>query len=193
MGERSMSAALDVLKRAKLAGVTLAADGDQLRLKAPKEPPPELIEELRAHKAELLALLAAPANDAFSAWVSPSPLPLSIERAAERIAAWLHAIDRLPKACVPRGARLRALTSDFALGPWAYPSVQSGWSDVQLFALDGGLIPEMSRRPLHFRSIAAEMIVLVNGKGTLEEWQRQDMPDSAGPWWNDEKCVGRLH
>jgi hypothetical protein len=68
-----MSAALDVLKRAKLAGVTLAADGDQLRLKAPKEPPPELIVELRAHKAELLALLAAPANDSFSAWVQPSP------------------------------------------------------------------------------------------------------------------------
>jgi hypothetical protein len=126
-------------------------------------------------------------------WVPASPLPYSTEEAAERIAAWLHAIDRLPKACGLQGARLRAITSDFALGPWSYPCVKSGWSDAQLFTLDGGLIREMSHRPLHFRSVAAEMIVLVNGKGTLEEWLRQDMPDSAGPWWNDERCVGRLH
>jgi hypothetical protein len=178
-----MSAALDILKRAKLAGITLAADGYQLRLKAPKEPPPELIAELRAHKAELLALLAASTTDAMKTWVQPSPLPHSPQEAAERIAPWLQEIDRLPKACSPQGARLRALTSDFALGPWASPCVQSGWSDTQLFALDGGLIPEMSRRPLHFRSIAAEMIVFVNGKGMLEARWSQDIQDSAGPWW----------
>jgi hypothetical protein len=110
-----------------------------------------------------------------------------------QVLAWLHAIDRLPRVCGLQGARLRALTSDFAIGPWAYPCVQSGWHNAQLFALDGGLIPEMSRRPLHFRSVAAELIVLVNGKGTIEEWRHQDMPDNAGPWWNDERCVGRLH
>jgi hypothetical protein len=39
-----MSVAPDVLKRARLAGVILAADEHRLRLKAPKEPPAQLIE-----------------------------------------------------------------------------------------------------------------------------------------------------
>jgi hypothetical protein len=120
-----MSAALDILKRAQAAGVKLAADGDQLRLKAPKEPPPELIQELKAHKAELLALLSSATSSAehirIETWAQPSPLPLTTDEAAARITSWLEAMDGLPKACGAQGARLKVLTIEFALGVWSYP------------------------------------------------------------------------
>jgi TubC N-terminal docking domain len=192
-----MNAALDILKRAQAAGVTLAADGDQLRLKAPAEPPAELIEELRTHKAELLALLSSAALSGkpirIETWTRPEPLPLSSDEAAARIAGWLEAMDGLPKACRPEGKRLKALTEDFALGVWSYPCVQSGWSDLQLFAFTAGLIPEMSRRALYFRCIAEDVIVLFNSKGALEDWRWQHMRDDAVVWWEDEKCIGRFH
>jgi hypothetical protein len=191
-----MRAALDILKRAQAAGVTVAADGEQLRLKAPKEPPTELIEELRAHKAELLALLATESSAEaiqIKTWERPEPLPLTTDEAAARISSWLEAMDRLPKSCKLEGSRLKAMTEEFALGPWSYACVQSGWSDLALFHFSRGLIPEMSRRPLHFRCIGEDAIVLINSKGAHEDWRRQYMPDDAVPWWEDERCVGRLH
>jgi TubC N-terminal docking domain len=200
-----MSAALAILKRAQAAGVVVRRDGDQLKLKAPKEPDAELIEELKAHKAELLALLSSAASSAepilvdvnatpvIETWVRPSRLPFSTDEAGDRITGWLDAMDRLPKACGALAARLKTLTEEFALGVWSYPCVQSGWSDLALFAFDGGLVPEMSRRALHFRCVAESVIVLMNERGALEDWRRQHMPDGAVPWWQDEKCVGRFH
>jgi hypothetical protein len=111
---------------------------------------------------------------------------------AERIGAWLAAMDRLPKACGPLGQRLRAITADFALGPWAACAVQNGWTDADLFAIDGGLIPETSRRALHFRSIGEDAISLINERGGYEEWERRDMTDAV-PWWGDDRCVSRFH
>ena len=51
-----MSAA-ELLTRARAAGVELILNGDRLRVRAPQRPPDDLLEALRAHKAELLALL----------------------------------------------------------------------------------------------------------------------------------------
>ena len=174
-----MSTAHDVLKRAQAAGVSVMVDGEQLRLKANSEPPRELLEELRAHKPALLRLLVQPDE-------------AEIPDAAESISGWLVAMDRLPKACGPHGQRLKTLTTDFAMGPWSAAAVQHGWTDVQLFALDGGLIPEMSRRALHFRAMAWDFISLINGRGQYEEWPRQEMVDAV-PWWEDEQCVARFH
>jgi hypothetical protein len=176
----------------------LSADAGQLKLKAPKEPPRELLDELRAHKPELVALLSqdavadADVGPSIATWERPSPLPLSNKDAAGRIEDWLRAVDRLPKACGAQGRRLKALTEDFALGPWSYPAVLNGWDDAQLFALDGGIIPEMSRRALHFRSIECELIVFINGRGEFEEWHPKEMTDAL-PWWQDDRCVGRFH
>ena len=100
----------------------------------------------------------------------------------ERISSWLAEMDRLPKACGPHGQRLRAITADFALGSWAHEAVRLGWSDADLFALDGGLIPEMSRRALHFRTIGTDAISLIDGKGHPEAWPRPDL-GNAVPWW----------
>jgi hypothetical protein len=102
-------------------------------------------------------------------------------------------MDRLPKACVPQGQRLRAVTMDFALSVWAAPAVRCGWTDAELFALHGGLIPEMARRPLHFLNIAEDAIALMDGRGHVSNWPRKELPDDAAPWWQDPACVAALH
>jgi hypothetical protein len=54
-----MSAAA-VLMEAKQAGVTVSVDGGRLNLEAEAEPPAHIVEQLRRHKAEIVALLSEP-------------------------------------------------------------------------------------------------------------------------------------
>jgi hypothetical protein len=56
-----MNAALDLLEQARRYGVEIRAKGDKLKLKAPKAPPPDLLERLRASKPAILAALSEPA------------------------------------------------------------------------------------------------------------------------------------
>jgi hypothetical protein len=145
-----------------------------------------VLNELRAHKPELLALLS-------QGEAAPAPAaPPGLDGIAGCIEDWLSAVDKVPKACGPQGQRLKALTTDFLRGCWAYEAVRLGWSDADLFAIDGGLIPEMSRRPLHFRSIGEDAICLINGRGEYEDWERRDMADVV-PWWRDDRCIGGSH
>jgi hypothetical protein len=173
-----MSGASAILTRLRDAGVTVAVADGQLKLKGPKSALGEdVLSELRAHKPALLQILARAA-------------PLDLDAIAGRIEAWLRAMDRLPRACGIESQRLKAITLDFAFGCWAYDAVRLGWTDGQLFALDGGLIPEMARRPLHFRSIGENTIHVINGRGAYEEWPRRDMTDAA-VWWLDDRVGGR--
>lgn len=49
--------AAEVLQQARQYGVEVIPNGQRLRLRAPQEPPAEVVEVLRAHKGELLAWL----------------------------------------------------------------------------------------------------------------------------------------
>ena len=60
-----MSAA-DAVKIARAAGVEVALDGDNLSLKAASEPPAAILDELRRHKTEIIAMLR-PGHDRWSA------------------------------------------------------------------------------------------------------------------------------
>jgi len=114
----------DVLKRALAAGVTLAADGAQLRLQAEKKPPSELIEELRAHKAEILDLLRTPPR-------SPEGL----------ITAWRASI-----ACVatdlPEVSRLKTVSLRFLDGSNVAAAIENEWNEVSLFGVHRGGYPK---------------------------------------------------
>ena len=56
-----MNTAHDLLNLARNSGYTLTATGDRLRVRP--VPPTDLLEEFKAHKAELLTLLSAPADE----------------------------------------------------------------------------------------------------------------------------------
>lgn len=53
-----MNAAPELLAEAARHGVHVEARGDRLHLEAPAAPPAELVERLRAHRNELVSLLA---------------------------------------------------------------------------------------------------------------------------------------
>ena len=59
-----MSAA-HTLKSARAVGIRVRIDGDDLELEAAAPPPPEMLDLLSLHKADLLKLLR-PANDGWS-------------------------------------------------------------------------------------------------------------------------------
>jgi hypothetical protein len=60
-----MSAA-EALQAAQNAGVEIGIDGDDLSLKAASEPPAAILDELRRHKTEIIAMLR-PGRDRWSA------------------------------------------------------------------------------------------------------------------------------
>jgi hypothetical protein len=143
------------------------------------------------------ATVATVAAVAVAAAEGREPLPApdagpSIDDIAARISGWLAALDRLPLAGGAERLRLEILTRDFAFSCWAYACVQCGWNDAQLFSLIGGLIPEMSRRTLHFHTVGENRLVLIDGRGQIEEWPRRETPDSE-PWWQDGRCVKRFY
>ena len=61
-----------VLSAARQHGVSLLPDGDKLQMKAPKAPPPALVEAVREFKPELLRLLAVPPVED---WQTDDPHP----------------------------------------------------------------------------------------------------------------------
>lgn len=111
------------LSRAQAAGLTLTAEGDRLRWRGPP-PSPELLAELRAHKADLLLLLDTRAAVAAATIPPASPEQVEAERqdraaiAAEgapaatgplspaELAAWEAELAGL-LAAAPRAARHR--------------------------------------------------------------------------------------
>lgn len=52
-----MSIAQKLLVETSEIGITLVPAGEKLKLRAPSPPPPELVERLREHKADILRLL----------------------------------------------------------------------------------------------------------------------------------------
>jgi|HubBroStandDraft_6_1064221.scaffolds.fasta_scaffold2034463_1 hypothetical protein len=91
-----MTAAAELLIECKERGIRVRAAGDRLKLAPARAVDPPLLAKVRAHKAELLALLAAPAvtdseEDAidrvarFDGWLPPSETPAAVAREIRRI------------------------------------------------------------------------------------------------------------
>ncbi len=84
-----------ILKDAADCGVRISLNGDNLAFKATVRPPPELLANLKTHKAEIVALLR---NEAAC---SPEPDQVELE---ERKAM---AMDSVPEPYLDRWARLQ--------------------------------------------------------------------------------------
>ena len=69
-----MTAARRALDLAHRYGVVVEARGDRLHLTAPKPPPPEVLDALRRHKAEVMPLLAPRRAHKFPSAIALKPL-----------------------------------------------------------------------------------------------------------------------
>jgi len=109
------------------------------------------------------------------------------EEIVDRISEWLAVTDKPPPQASTQWKALADVTERFALGCWAYACVSAGWTDEQLFAIDGGLIPAMHRKN-HYLMMADESAATVlTGKGKLHKFCRPMIYDP--PWWDDPRTV----
>ena len=171
-------------------GIRLTAENGQVVYEGPCEAlTPDRIEELRRHKAELLAALAAPDLGAFEERAGIIEHDAGLPRQeAERMAAqeqghadadslhgevvarWAAEIERLATlpAVSPEGAEALKRALAFIGEGWALPAARLGWEEVELF----GVCPRapwqrLDRKGAAFggavQAVTAEAVTYVGG------------------------------
>jgi len=172
-------------------GIRLTAENGQVVFEGPREVlTPARIEELRRHKAELLAALAAPDPDAFEERAAIIEFDAGLPRQeAETLAAqeqghadagslhgatverWATEIERLAKlpAVSPDGAEALKRARAFIGEGWARQAARLGWGEAELF----GVCPVASWRRLDrkgaafggaVQAVTAEAVTYVGGQ-----------------------------
>lgn len=185
-----MTAALDLLHRAHEAGVELFADGDRLRLRASRQPPAELLDELRAYKAAVLAAL----TDDGGAFDERVALVADGSGCPEE---WAAALARLDPARPPKDVptkRWRLFLDDCGrfVDEWATKAADLGWTPLDLFGCHreapyarvdcAGLLWLVAGRRIV--ALTAETAVIETpGGGRLTYRRRPKINDQAvAPW-----------
>src|SRR5437763_734888 len=137
-----MTAAARLLETARAAGLSIEADGADLVIETDRAIPPDLLAELRQHKAELIAVLVPPSSAA-----TPTDPDELDERAAliqfganvpRRWAEGYAALCSMvpPSAFSPeRWQRIVDAAGSF-LDRWALEAITCGWSDLDVFGCD---------------------------------------------------------
>jgi hypothetical protein len=128
--------AVPLIEAVQRAGGAITLQGDRLWLSAPEPLPENLLEELRAHKAEVIdhlqqagrPKLARSAADALAHCTIPSV----------EIASWIAGVARLAAMAPPRSYPAHAwqqLITDAErfLGDWAQQAAALGWPGWELF------------------------------------------------------------
>ena len=77
-----MSAA-EVLELARAAGISVMIDGDDLVLESPIPPPPDVLDALRNHRADIIALVTPGAGNSRTDGSSVSPATVPSEAKAK--------------------------------------------------------------------------------------------------------------
>jgi hypothetical protein len=144
--------AAEALEAARAAGVGLRVDGDELLLEASAPPPAGVLDLLAHHKADVISLLQAADEAAFSERAAALEYDEGLPRSeAERLAAneqgfatpeallaavasgWAEHLRRLqaPERS-PRGRQCIAAAVAFIEHGWALEALRCGWSELEL-------------------------------------------------------------
>jgi hypothetical protein len=126
---------------ARTAGFSIEVDGADLVIEADRDPPPELLAELRRHKAELIAFLTPPVAPAVDAGDLDERAAI-IEYGAGVPRAWAEGFAALSTMPAPTGflpERWQRFVDDagkFLAGPFAAQAAALGWTALDLFGCD---------------------------------------------------------
>lgn len=166
-----MSAALDVLERARHSGVKVEVVGDRLRLRSPRKPPDDVLAELLANKPGLIALLSG---------MRGLPAYLMIDDFDERAAIieegagvpreWAEGYARLLRTTPPQGftdQQWQRLIDDGGafLDRWGAEAARVGWSAIDAF----GVLPSpdmLNHRPLEVDQLPGLVPLIGGGEAT---------------------------
>jgi hypothetical protein len=115
--------------KAKQAGVTVSVDGGRLNLEADAEPPAHIIEQLRRHKAEIVAILSEP---------DPAELEERKGMASDSVPecyldAWARFQLQLPGGVTEQTWRQAIDDAGRFLARWGKLAVEFGWTPGDLF------------------------------------------------------------
>ena len=171
-----MSAA-DALKAARVAGIELALDGDDLVLEASTAPPAAVFDALARHKAEIVALLRSGKDG----WTVEDWRIFFEERAgivefdggAPR--RWAEALARLnpasPHSEVPRRRWVQFIDDcgRFLDNGWGSRAEALGWGPFDLFGCDGDRpFARIDRAGLLWLINGSKLVALTTEIATIE-------------------------
>jgi hypothetical protein len=192
-----------LIEDAKAAGCSIEVEGGDLVIEADRDPPAELITELREHKAELIAVLVLLARDA-----SPPPEAVQdadnlderapiVEYGAGAPRRWAEGFAAMSVMPAPAGfsperwCRIIDAAGVF-IDRWAGDAVRCGWSDLDLFGAHPdrpvarfdamGLVMLLDRRTIV--GIDADGADLVTQTGARQRYRRRPLPADTVSLWD---------
>jgi hypothetical protein len=188
--------ALPLIEAVERAGGAIALRGDRLRLSAPEPLPENLLQELRARKAEVIhhlqhgrqLELGKPATAALTQGTISSV----------EIASWVAGVARLAAMAPPRNYPAHAwqqliVDAERFLDDWAQQAVVLGWPGWELFGchrrapwgrIDGmGLVLLLHGDPL--AALTATEAVIRRASGAHQTWRRKQ----RDPLLDAERCL----
>ena len=151
-----MNTAFDILSRARQHGISFTPAGGTLKLHAERKPPDDLLADMRAHKAEILAILSGEIwTDEHEERAGQAEFDGGIHH------AWAEGLARLNPSQAPVDVPpLRWLLFIDDCGrfadEWAWRASRLGWTPLQLFGCD--------RNKRYARLDRAGLLWLVEGR-----------------------------
>ena len=191
-----------LIENARAAGLSFEIVGADLFVETTRDPPPELLAELRQHKAELIAFLTPQHGG------TPSPLAPAVDASdlEERLGMvevgagvprrWAEGYAALSSMPAPNGfsperwQRIVDAAGVF-LDRWAAEAIRCGWSDLDVFGCNPvrpdarfdamGLVLLLDRREV--AGIDEHGADLVTQTGTTQRYRRRVVPDATVSLW----------
>jgi hypothetical protein len=186
--------ATTLLDACRAAGVMLQIDGENLVVETDRDPPPDLIAELREHKRELIAVLSPQvAADVVNDLDERAAI---IEYGAGVPRVWAEGYAALASMPAPTGfspkrwQRIIDATGTF-LDRWAAEAIECGWSDLDVFGCNPdrpdarfdcmGLVLLLDR--CEVVSIDKGGADLVTATGARQRYRRRPLPSDTVSLW----------
>lgn len=131
-----MSVASDLIDRAERSGVQVERAGNKLKIRAKRKPSDDIRDDLRAHKAELLAFLS---EDCWTGQNEERAAIVEYDGQVSRV--WAEGLARLDPSRPPRHVhppQWRQFCDDCGrfCDEWASRANHLGWTPLALFGCD---------------------------------------------------------
>jgi hypothetical protein len=188
--------ALPLIEAVQRAGGAITLRGDRLRLSAPAPLPENLLQELRAHKAEVIDHLQHARQPEFGKPGTDALTHATIS--SVEVASWVTGVARLATMAPPRSYPAHAwrqliLDAERFLDDWAQQAAGLGWPSWELFGchrrspwgrIDGmGLVLLLHGDQL--AALTASEAVIRRASGAHQTWRRK----AADPLPAPERCL----